>query len=85
MFLERQLAGNTSVGILNRNTAFYKSFWEHLLNHSDSKGIEALEVILLAFIRAEDELVVRYDKNVFSDFRQLWGSYVERLISHAGS
>jgi len=85
LFIEREIAGSTSVGIINRSTDFYTKFWEYLEKQKDPQGINALEILLLAFIRAEDEIVVRHDRNIFKEFRQMWGGWVERLIRHADS
>ena len=85
MFLERESAGTTAVAIINRDTKFYNKFWEYLAEQKDSKGFDALEIIFMAYILAEDECVTRYDKNAFKDFRQAWGVYVNRLIDHADS
>ncbi len=85
LFLDRKPVANASVGIVNRNTQFYEVFWRYLEDLDDRKGYEALEVLMMALIRAEDELSVQYDKRTFERFRQKWGSWVEQLISHAGS
>jgi hypothetical protein len=85
LFLDRKPVANASVGIVNRNTQFYEVFWRYLEDLDDRKGYEALEVLMMALIRAEDELSVQYDKKTFERFRQKWGSWVEQLISHAGS
>lgn len=85
LFLDRRFAANASVGIINRNTQFYEQFWRYLEEFEDKKGYEALEVLMIALIRAEDELAIRYDKKTFENFREKWGMWVERLISHAGS
>lgn len=85
LFLDRKPVANASVGIINRNTQFYEKFWKYLEDHDDKKGYEALEVLMMALIRSEDELAVQYDKRVFDRFRQRWGNWVEQLISHAGN
>lgn len=85
LFLDRRPVANASVGIVNRNTQFYEKFWRYLEGLDDKKGYEALEVLMMALIRAEDELSVQYDPKTFERFRQKWGSWVEQLISHAGS
>lgn len=85
LFLDRRAIGNASVGIVNRNTQFYEHFWHYLQEHDDRKGFEALEVMMMALVRAEDELVKEYDKKIFDRFRQKWGSWIEKLIQHAGS
>jgi len=85
LFLERRSIGNSSMGIINRETQFYEKFWRYLEGQSDNKGYEALEVLFMAFIRAEDELVRKYDAKMFSDFRNRWGDLVEELIEIAGN
>ena len=85
LFLDRRPVANASVGIINRRTRFYEDFWKYLEEHSDRKGFEALEVLMMALVRSEDELVREHDREVFEQFRQKWGSWVEKLIKHAGS
>ncbi|MCY4641125.1 MAG: ATP-binding protein [Gammaproteobacteria bacterium] len=85
LFLDRKPVANASVGIVNRNSKFYEDFWLYLEEHSDRKGFEALEILIMALVRAEDELVREYDREVFERYRQLWGTWVEKLIKHAGS
>lgn len=85
LFLDRRSVANASVGIVNRNTEFFRQFWDYLESQNDRKGFEALEILLMAFIRAEDELCLKYDRKTFSDFRNKWGELVEELIHHAGT
>ncbi len=85
MFLSRKVAGNGSVGIINRETKFYELFWEFLHQAGDSKGALALETIILAFIRTEDELAKQYGPSQFEKLRERWGHWVEELITHAES
>lgn len=85
LFLDRKPVANASVGIINRKSKFYEHFWLYLEEHSDRKGFEALEVLIMGLVRAEDELVRTYDREVFETYRQLWGNWVEKLIKHAGS
>ena len=85
LFLDRRPVANASVGIINRNTQFYEKFWRYLEEQDDKKGYEALEVLMMALIRAEDELAIQLDKKTFERFRAKWGAWVEQLISYAGS
>lgn len=85
LFLDRRSVANASVGIVNRDTEFFSQFWDYLEIQNDRKGFEALEILLMAFIRAEDELCLKYDRKTFSDFRNKWGEWVEELIHHAGT
>ena len=83
LFLDRRAVANASVGIINRNTKFYDNFWSYLQEHDDKRGFEALEVIMMALIRSEDELAVEYDKRVFEAYRAKWGEWIEKLLDQA--
>ena len=85
LFLDRKSVANASVGVINTRTKFYEKFWHHLEQQDDQKGFEALEVILMALVRAEDELVREGHKEVFSKYRERWGILVDKLIDHAAS
>jgi len=85
LFLDRKPVANASVGIINRDTKFYDVFWSHLENHTDKKGHQALEIMMMALVRAEDELVVKYDKKIFERYRSKWSEWIEQLIENAGS
>ena len=83
LFLDRRAVANASVGIINRNTKFYDDFWSYLQEHDDKKGFEALEVMMMALIRAEDELAVEYEKKMFEAYRAKWGEWIEKLLDQA--
>lgn len=85
LFLDTKVVGNAAVAIVNRSHPFYDSFWGLLENADDQKGFEALEVLLMAYCRAEDELATRMDRDNFEQLRNRWGSWVRQLIRHAGS
>ena len=87
LFLDRRTVANASIGKINRNTNFYERFWNYLEEHDDKRGFEALEILFMAFVRTEDEMVREYDSKIFERFRSKWGSWVEKLkhITHAGN
>ena len=85
LFLDRRTVANASIGKINRNTNFYERFWNYLEEHNDKRGFEALEILFMAFVRTEDEMVREHDSKLFERFRQKWGSWVEKLITHAGN
>ena len=85
LFLDRRPVANASVGIVNRRSQFYEKFWHYLEQQDDRKGFEALEVLMMALVRSEDELVREYDRKIFERFRSRWGLWVEKLIQHAGT
>ncbi len=85
LFLDRKPVANASVGIINRSSLFYEKFWRYLEEHDDKKGHEALEIMMISLIRAEDELATQVDPKLFERFRQKWGTWLEHLLEHAGS
>ena len=82
MFLEKGYMANGVHAQLNIRSHFYKHFYEYLENMEDAKPSEAVKIILMAFIRTEDELSVRYDpdEEVFATFRERWGYWVQELV-----
>lgn len=82
MFLERENMASGVHAQLNIRSAFYKHFYDYLENMDDSKPSEAIKIILMAYIRTEDELALRYDSEdeIFSAFRERWGYWVGELI-----
>ena len=82
MFLERENMANGVHAQLNMRSHFYKHFYEHLENLDDAKPSEAVKIILMAYIRTEDELSLRYDADneIFPAFRERWGYWVQELV-----
>lgn len=82
MFLERENMANGVHAQLNIRSAFYRYFYEYLENMDDAKPSEAVKIILMAYIRTEDELALRYDPDdeVFPAFRERWGHWIQELI-----
>ena len=63
-------------------TKFYKLFFSVLEEMEDSTGENALKLLLMAFIRTEDELSQKYDPDsvIFDEFRNRWGHWVDELL-----
>ena len=81
LFLARKPVANASIGIINRDTAFYDKFWTHLETSEDQRGFEALQIVMMALIRAEDELqVLMTDKEALETFREKWSAYIDQLL-----
>ena len=82
MFLERDNMANGVHAQLNIRSAFYEHFYDYLEGLDDSKPAEAVKIILMAYIRTEDELAIRYDPDdeIFPAFRERWGHWVQELI-----
>ena len=52
---------------------------------NDQKGFEALQLILMALVRAEDELSYGNSdrKETFLQYREKWGQHIEELLKNA--
>ena len=83
-FLDIQLIANAAVGKINTRSEFYEKFWQHLEDHDDSLGIKALQIFTMAYIRTEDEFRPRHGQDLFDDFRDRWGTWVNKLLPHIG-
>ena len=83
VFLDKQNIGNGATGIINKRSNFFKTFYEYLNSQTDKKGVDALRILLMAYIRAEDELSNKYEESEFEDLRKQWGKYMELLVKHA--
>ena len=84
LFLDRKPAGATSLGIINRYTTFYEKFWKPLEENPDQSGFQALETVMMALIRAEDELFLTMkDDHDLVRFREKWGEKIDLLLRNA--
>jgi hypothetical protein len=81
LFLDRKPAGSSSLGIINKHTSFYEKFWKPLEDNPDQKGFKALETIMMALIRAEDELILTMkDEHDLVRFREEWSQKIDMLL-----
>jgi hypothetical protein len=85
LFLDTKVAGGTTFAIVNRRHPFFKKFYEHLEGAQDSLGFEALQVVLMSFVRMEDELFNQIPQETFEQLRTKWGNWIQRLIQFAGN
>ena len=46
-------------------------------NKQDEKSVSALDLMMMAFARMEDEM---FDKIEFDDVRETWGKYVKEFL-----
>lgn len=81
-FLDHKPAGKGSAAVINVRTKFYQDFYRILEEMDNSTGENALKLLLMAFIRTEDELAQRYDQDgeLFDTLRNRWGHWVEELM-----
>jgi hypothetical protein len=83
LFLDLKFPANGAVGTINRDHNFYDIFWVHLENSQDPKGLEAMQIMLMAFVRAEDEMSRRHRGSYYSDLRDSWGKWCHQLLEIA--
>ncbi len=81
-FLDIKLVANAAVGVINTRSDYYKKFWQHLEDHDDAMGIDALEVFTMAYVRTEDEFRRKHGAELFEEFRDRWGTWVNTLLKH---
>ena len=81
-FLDNQPIAKGAAAKINTRTKFYKLFFSVLEEMEDSTGENALKLLLMAFIRTEDELSQKYDPDsvIFDEFRNRWGHWVDELL-----
>jgi len=85
VILDREFKGGGVVGRINRNSEFFKYFYDYLNEMNDKKAIEALNILLMCFLRAEDELIGDMEEDELKRFRERWGFWIEQTIRHAGN
>jgi hypothetical protein len=83
LFLDIQFPANGAVGVLNREHNFYDVFWDHLSSADDPKGHQALKIMLMAYVRAEDETSRRHSGPYYEDLRDSWGKWCDQLLDIA--
>ena len=70
--------GQTAVVKINRDHPFFTEMYDELRsNKQDEKSVSALDLMMMAFARMEDEM---FDKIEFDDVRETWGKYVKEFL-----
>ena len=77
-FFTVQLAGNTAVGLINRLHPYYKEFYDKLLQKGDGNDIKTVDMLLMAFVRMEDEMYSMRDD--IEKIRNRWGRYLQDFL-----
>ena len=77
-FFTVKLAGSTAVGLINRSHPYYKDFYDKLARKDDSNDIKTVDMLLMAFVRMEDEMYsMRED---IEKIRNRWGRYLQDFM-----
>ena len=82
LFIDRRSINGCAVGVINTNTEFFKKFFDVLDKMDDSRPVDALRILIMAYIRAEDEMSISHqlDRQMFEKFRSVWSNHLEALI-----
>ena len=81
LFLDLKFPANGAVGIINRDHNFFDIFWNHLEGSTDPKALEAMNIMLMAYVHAEDEQVLKHSTNPYADLRDSWGRWLHQLLN----
>ena len=80
IFIDVKNRGNAAIGIINRDHPFYNKFHDHLKNAEDKKGFEAMKILLMALVRAEDVLKNQIGEEKLEKIRGEWGRYLKDFL-----
>ena len=77
-FFTVKLAGSTAIGLINRSHPYYRDFYDKLAKKDDSNDIKTVDMLLMAFVRMEDEMYsMRED---IEKIRNRWGRYLQDFM-----
>ena len=77
-FFTVKLAGSTAVGVINRLHPYYKDFYDKLAQKEDGNDIKTVDMLLMAFVRMEDEMYSMRDD--IEKIRNRWGRYLQDFM-----
>ncbi len=77
-FFTVKLAGSTAVGVINRSHPYYKDFYDKLAQKEDGNDIKTVDMLLMAFVRMEDEMYSMRDD--IEKIRNRWGRYLQDFM-----
>ncbi len=77
-FFTIETRGETLIIVINKKHSFYTELYEPLNKETDSKFINAIELLLMAYARVEDELYSYEDE--LQKIRSKWGNYVQKFL-----
>jgi len=81
LFLDVQFPANGVMGCINREHNFYDTFWSYLEEADDGKAMKAMKILLMSYVRAEDEMLTRYPPENFQKLRNSWGKWCHELLN----
>lgn len=77
-FMTIKGAGDTAVAQLNRDHPFYSDLYLKVAGDENSPEALAMNLLLLAYIRAENEMY--NDKDTLEELREKWGAQLKKFL-----
>jgi hypothetical protein len=78
-FMTVKGAGETAVAQINRSHPFYSDLYLKIANDEDSPEAQALNLLLLAYVRAENEMY--NDSDTLEAMRERWGAKLKKFLN----
>ena len=79
-FMTLKGAGDTALCQINRSHPFYNDLYLKVAKENNSQESQALHLLFLAYIRAENELY--NDQNILEELREKWGSHLRKFLNY---
>ena len=77
-FFTIETRGETLIIVINKKHSFYTELYEPMSKETDSRFIDAIDLLLMAYARVEDELYSYEDE--LQEIRSKWGNYVQKFL-----
>lgn len=80
-FFSTEVSGPTAIVNINQEHRFYTKLYESLSKELDTTNVEIVDLMLMAFTRAEDELAASsVDIKTFVTIKEKWGQILTELL-----
>jgi len=82
-FFSVEVTGSTCNLVINRKHPFFSELYEPLLEQDEHKYLDALDLLLMAYARMQDELYNRIED--IEDINSTWGTHLRRFLQKLNS
>ncbi len=82
-FFSVEVTGSTCNLVINRQHPFYTELYEPLVEQDEHKYLDALDLLLMAYARTQDELYHRIDE--IEEINSTWGNHVRIFLQKLNS
>ena len=80
-FFSTEVSGPGAIVNINQEHRFYTKLYQSLSKELDSTNVEIVDLMLMAFTRAEDELAASsVDIKTFVQIKEKWGQILTELL-----